>query len=177
MDDVNGSPQIRLYNDRTNGDTTTALAFDGHGSDASLGGVTYWTTTVSVPTSATILDYVFKATDGTATAWYRDDDPAFYGGGWGAGESSQATAQDNSYQLTVYDPSFSTPAWLKDAVIYQVFPDRFRNGDMATTPSRAATGSTARRCASWPGTRTCAIRAAPAPMSTATSSTAATSKG
>ena len=36
MDDVNGSPQIRLYNDRTNGDTTTALAFDGHGSDASL---------------------------------------------------------------------------------------------------------------------------------------------
>ena len=134
MDDVSGVPQIRLYNDRTNGDTTTALAFDGHASDATLGGVTYWKTTVSVPTSATILYYVFKATDGSATVWYRDDDPKFYGGGWGQGEGDQQTAYNSSYQITVYDAAFSTPSWLKNAVIYQVFPDRYRNGDAANDP-------------------------------------------
>lgn len=26
-------------------------------------------------------------------------------------------------------PPFATPEWMKDAVIYQIFPDRFRNGD------------------------------------------------
>ena len=89
---------------------------------------------MSVPTSATILYYVFKATDGTATAWYRDDDPKFYGGGWGQGESVQQTAYDNSYQVTVYDPKLLYPIVAQDAAIYQVFPDRFRNGDTANDP-------------------------------------------
>ncbi len=150
MDDVSSVPQIRLYNDRTNGDTTTALTFDGHGADASLGGVTYWRTTVSIPSSATILYYVFNATDGTATAWYRDDDPKFYGGGWGTGESAQQTAYDNSYQLTVYDSTFTTPSWLRNAIIYQILPDRFRNGSKANDPVQAGDwiyGQTVRKLA------------------------------
>lgn len=32
-------------------------------------------------------------------------------------------------RLTVYDPDFTTPDWLKNAVIYQIFPDRFKNGN------------------------------------------------
>jgi len=32
-------------------------------------------------------------------------------------------------RLTVYDPDFTTPEWLKNAVIYQIFPDRFKNGN------------------------------------------------
>ncbi|WP_018963837.1 glucodextranase DOMON-like domain-containing protein [Coprothermobacter platensis] len=32
-------------------------------------------------------------------------------------------------RLTVYDPSFKTPDWLKNAVIYQIFPDRFKDGN------------------------------------------------
>ncbi len=31
----------------------------------------------------------------------------------------------NSYQVTVYDPAFETPAFLREGVMYQVFPDRF----------------------------------------------------
>ena len=31
-------------------------------------------------------------------------------------------------------PPFRTPDWVKDAVIYQIFPDRFRNGDPANDP-------------------------------------------
>ncbi len=30
-----------------------------------------------------------------------------------------------SYQITVYDPGFETPAYLREGVIYQIFPDRF----------------------------------------------------
>lgn len=32
-----------------------------------------------------------------------------------------------SYQVTVYKPDSTTPDWLKNAVIYQIFPDRFFN--------------------------------------------------
>ncbi|MEI6085362.1 MAG: glycoside hydrolase family 13 protein [Verrucomicrobiota bacterium] len=40
----------------------------------------------------------------------------------------------------VYEPSahrpFETPAWVRDAVFYQIFPDRFCNGDPANDPAR-----------------------------------------
>ncbi len=134
MDDVNAAPQIRVYNDRTNTENWYTLDFDSHGSDPSLGGVTYWAKNISIPTTPTILYYIFRATDGTATAYYRDDDPKLYGGGWGQGENDQQTAYNNSYQITVYDPSFITPGWLRNAVIYQIFPDRFRNGDTDNDP-------------------------------------------
>ena len=34
-----------------------------------------------------------------------------------------------AFQITVYDPGFATPDWAKGAVMYQIFPDRFRMGD------------------------------------------------
>ena len=34
----------------------------------------------------------------------------------------------------VYDPAFSAPSWAKNAVIYQIFPDRFRNGRANNDP-------------------------------------------
>ena len=36
---------------------------------------------------------------------------------------------ERAYQITVHEPGFDTPRWLKGAVVYQIFPDRFRNGD------------------------------------------------
>lgn len=33
------------------------------------------------------------------------------------------------YQLTVYDRDYKTPDWFKTAVAYQIFPDRFYNGN------------------------------------------------
>ena len=36
--------------------------------------------------------------------------------------------QPPSYQITVYSKSTSTPNWFKDAVMYQIFVDRFYNG-------------------------------------------------
>ena len=37
---------------------------------------------------------------------------------------------DGEWQLTVYDPAFHTPAWFKGGVLYQIFPDRFRNSGL-----------------------------------------------
>lgn len=137
MDDVNQAPTLRVYNDRT--DTSpydyVTLDFDRHEADAVLGGVTFWKKTISIPTTPTILYYIFKAVDGTKSLYYRDDNPKFYGGGWGQSETVQSTAEDNSYQLTVYDENFSTPAWMKNAVVYQIFPDRYRNGDTSNDPA------------------------------------------
>jgi glycosidase len=86
---------------------------------------------------ATLLDaqtdiqwFRFIVADGTSTAYYGDDTAAL-DGGLGA---PTALPRDWSYALTVYDPSFTTPAWARNAVVYQIFPDRFRNGETKNDP-------------------------------------------
>lgn len=135
LDDLNSAPSIRVWNDATDTETITPLTFDAHASDAALGGVTTWKIDLTLPTTSTILYYAFRATDGTASVYYRDDDPKFYGGGYGAAEANQTTAYNNSYQLTVYDPAFDVPEWMQRGVIYQIFPDRFRDGNTDNTPA------------------------------------------
>ena len=34
----------------------------------------------------------------------------------------------NYFQLSVYEPNYNTPTWLKGGIIYQIFPDRFNVG-------------------------------------------------
>ena len=36
---------------------------------------------------------------------------------------------EDSWQLTVYEPDFQTPHWIKSGTMYQIFPDRFYEGD------------------------------------------------
>lgn len=89
----------------------------------------YWQATL--PDTAPDVDwYRFIVRDGTSTAYYADDTAAL-DGGTGA---TTTTARDWSYALTVYDPGFTVPAWAKNAVVYQIFPDRFRNGDTKNDP-------------------------------------------
>lgn len=68
--------------------------------------------------------YRFIVTDGSKTVYYADNTAAL-DGGLGSPNDNPI---DNSYALMVYDPAFSAPDWAKSAVIYQIFPDRFRNG-------------------------------------------------
>jgi glycosidase/fibronectin type 3 domain-containing protein len=118
--------KVRLWNDRLNQQSflpMSIVADDG----------TYEWWEASVPASAvpTVYWYRFIAIDGTATAYYEDD--AARTGGWG---QTFGSSPDYSWQLTVYDPAFQTPDWVKDAIIYQIFPDRFRDGDPANnTPA------------------------------------------
>ena len=51
----------------------------------------------------------------------------------GAGALSSEAC--NSYQILVYKKGFSSPKWLREGILYQIFPDRFyRKGDIVSKP-------------------------------------------
>ena len=54
------------------------------------------------------------------------------------------------YNIYVYDAAFTAPEWAKNAVIYQIFPDRFRNGDATNDPTAAKWFYPAERGHAWP---------------------------
>ncbi len=118
--------RVRVWDDRN--DTQLLLDMARVADD---GTYEWWQATVPASDIPTIYWYRFVAIDGTATAYYEDD--AARTGGWGQtfGESP-----DNAWQLTVYDENFHTPDWVKNAVIYQIFVDRFRDGESSNnTPA------------------------------------------
>ena len=89
----------------------------------------FWAATL--PNSATNnLWYRFIVADGTKTVYYADNTPALDGG---LGSPSDNPI-DNSYALMIYSPTFTAPGWASNAVIYQIFPDRFRNGRANNDP-------------------------------------------
>ncbi len=45
------------------------------------------------------------------------------------GRGMITTSPPSSYQITLHQPRARTPAWFKDAVIYQIFVDRFYQGE------------------------------------------------
>lgn len=111
--------RVRVWNDRTN--TQTMLNMTRAADD---GEYEWWEAVVPASSEPTVYWYRFIAIDGTDTDYYEDD--AARTGGWG--ETVDDT-QDRSWQLTVYDPGFQTPDWIKNGVVYQIFPDRFRDAD------------------------------------------------
>ncbi len=50
----------------------------------------------------------------------------YYGARSGVGRISDSIPED--YQITCFDADFSTPEWFRNAIVYQIFPDRFRRG-------------------------------------------------
>ena len=89
----------------------------------------FWQATLN-ETSPNNLWYRFIVTDGTDVNYYADNTAALDGG---LGSVSDNVV-DNSFALMFYDPAFSAPAWAKGASIYQIFPDRFRNGRSNNDP-------------------------------------------
>ncbi|MDT8717392.1 Ig-like domain-containing protein [Clostridium sp. 19966] len=75
------------------------------------------------PTAIGMYQYYFVAIKGSDVKAYGDDD-GYYGTG-----KADDLGKVGKYDLNVYDENFKTPDWLKNAVIYQIFPDRFFNGD------------------------------------------------
>ena len=90
----------------------------------------FWQATLN-EASPNNLWYRFIVTDGSDTDYYADNTPALDGG---LGATSDDPV-DNSYALMFYDPTFSAPAWAKGASIYQIFPDRFRDGRADNDPN------------------------------------------
>jgi glycosidase len=90
----------------------------------------YWSATLDNG-AADNLWYRFIISDGDQTIYYADDGPALDGGPGAA----TAAEIDNSYALLVHEPGLEVPDWARQAVVYQIFPDRFRNGDPANDPA------------------------------------------
>ena len=115
-----------------------------------------WSATLATPASPSILYYKFRITDGSDTDFYSDsytDDHDNLGqGGEGAASDGEPFP---AFQITAYDPAFQTPAWLQNANVYQIFPDRFRNGD--TTNDYCRPDSTA-GCPTFYGDQTPLLR-------------------
>jgi len=92
-------------------------------------GYDYWQAKIPAQEDLTILWYRFIVRDGTDQVFYEDDD--LFDGGWGMPYND---SPDYSFQIDVYRPDFTTPDWMKNAVVYQIFPDRFYNGDPKNDP-------------------------------------------
>lgn len=91
----------------------------------------FWSVTLRTPAQPALLSYVFRVRVGNRVLWYGDDfgapDDDVNQGGTGV----QSALDAQGFQLTVYDARFTTPSWLRGAVVYSIFPDRFRNGNPA----------------------------------------------
>ncbi|MBN8210312.1 alpha amylase N-terminal ig-like domain-containing protein [Bacillus sp. NTK071] len=88
---------------------------------ATADGRDFWEADVT-PDEKGLYGYKFIVRDGSAKAEYGEDTKQ-----GAAGKAVDANAE--LYQLTVFDPGFETPDWMKEAVVYQIFPDRFHNGN------------------------------------------------
>ncbi|KAJ3280643.1 hypothetical protein HK104_000524, partial [Borealophlyctis nickersoniae] len=95
-------------------------------------GCDIWEATVSssVPT---VIFYHFVVKDGEVSAVYGDD--AAFDNALGQWATSKPLTK---FGITVYPASFGDnrgPSWHQNAVVYQIFPDRFRNGDKSNDPT------------------------------------------
>jgi cyclomaltodextrinase / maltogenic alpha-amylase / neopullulanase len=69
------------------------------------------------------VSYVFQLNDGPTTGYLASDQLYF----------SAGAAESHAYSCEM-TPSYQTPDWAKHAVWYQIFPERFRNGDPSNDP-------------------------------------------
>ena len=103
------SVNIKYFDTADNSFHWVPLSF--HANDAT-GTFDIWQGTI--PASCSSKYYRFQINDGTATAWYN-----------ALGPSATEPASGDFYIL----PNFTTPSWAKNGVMYQIFPDRFYDGD------------------------------------------------
>lgn len=89
------------------------------------------------PTEKGLYKYYFVLTNGAQVKAYGDDD-----GMLGTGKADDIGAV-MSYDLNVSETGYTTPDWLKNAIVYQIFPDRFFDGDTSNdTAEKVSRGST-----------------------------------
>jgi glycosidase len=91
--------------------------------DADAGGFkgTMFHATIHTPAYACVVWYWFRIE-------LADGSRIYYGAeaGNNAGVGKIFPNPPTSFQITVYEPGFKTPEWVKSSIMYQIFPDRFR---------------------------------------------------
>ncbi|HEX5013360.1 MAG TPA: alpha-amylase family glycosyl hydrolase [Candidatus Limnocylindrales bacterium] len=132
--------KVRFYSLRLNGQQIVSMTRAASGVTCYQPGLEnetcdYWQATIpaAIANQPDNLWYRFLVTDGSDTDYYGDDTPALDGG---LGATTDEVV-DQSWALMQYVPDFTAPSWVQDAVIYQIFPDRFRNGRKDNDPQTA----------------------------------------
>ena len=128
---VGGQLTVRLITDES--DTVILRTWDGAEKRTQMHTVCHdlWEATVSVPASPMLFWYDFII-DKPDSAVHYGNAPDQLGGRGAILDGSSP----RSYQVTVYDPAFATPAWLREGTIYQIFPDRFLRGQGGADAAR-----------------------------------------
>ena len=87
----------------------------------------FFTVTIPFDENAGLYFYYFEILEGSD--W--EQNKRFYGSSGIGGEGLLYTNENDikPYQLTVFEKEDKAPAWYRDAVFYQIFPDRFHNGN------------------------------------------------
>lgn len=102
----------------------------------SSGGYVTWTTSVPAPAQVADQWYLFRLIDGAATSYYHPTLGNHGPGAW------SAALQGPLWELATLPPppaGYEVPAWLPDAIVYQIALDRFRNGDVGNDPAPGQT--------------------------------------
>ncbi|TLS35605.1 amylopullulanase [Pseudalkalibacillus caeni] len=110
--------QANVYLKNNNTGTSKLLSMKKAGT---ANGQDFWEATF-VPEAKGVYGYKFIVHDQEAKAEYGED----------TAEGNTGKATDSNaelFQLTVFDPGYQTPDWMKESVVYQIFPDRFFNGN------------------------------------------------
>ncbi|MDR1028135.1 MAG: glycoside hydrolase family 13 protein [Clostridiales Family XIII bacterium] len=98
----------------------TEYAMEADGTDDDMLRVTFAT-----PTRPCVLWYWFAVDlPGGHTVYYGTE------AGDNSGVGQVFPGAPPAFQITVFDREFVTPDWVKSSVMYQIFPDRFRCGDI-----------------------------------------------
>ena len=120
----NWQASVRLWQSNA-GETIVPMTWEGDAFKATL----------TMPDKGCLLWYYFIVSYDGKTVYYGNNHEQLGGKG-------RITAQEPpSYQITVYDKDVKTPDWFKNAIVYQIFPDRFRRGKDTTAVLTGKTGA------------------------------------
>ena len=79
---------------------------------------------VKMPENGALMWYCFCIDHDGGCVWYGNNRECLGGIG-----GIYETEPDRKFQITVYDRDYKTPEWFRKSVAYQIFPDRFYNGN------------------------------------------------
>lgn len=90
----------------------------------SLSSFSVYSVSIKVPSKAGLIWYYFELETGSGTIYYGNNDEGL----GGVGKVSYQKP-GRSFQITVYNKYYETPEWFKTGIAYQIFVDRFNNGN------------------------------------------------
>ncbi|HEV2237694.1 MAG TPA: glycoside hydrolase family 13 protein [Ktedonobacterales bacterium] len=128
------SAKLRVWDQAALGGHGDAIWYDARVA-ATRDGYDFWRVTLPAARSPRMLAYKWQLSSGRSVVWYEDHYDRAHGNCdpvGGVGQVFVGLAEpDCPFHLNIYQAGFTVPDWVKHAVIYQIFVDRFFNGTTA----------------------------------------------